>query len=176
MKTIQYEEFVDTYQPIKNHLVDYAPYEECMYETYGEEVEYVVDIANSDKRQTVWTIINGENEKTWIIPGYHYFDRIGYLITTIPWESEDIQVNDNEMCTVEEAIDYCIAFAKDNFKFILDRYNVNIYFQNNLDSTFNGEMTIGHAKYTAISYYKDVLEKESDNFDDEIHDYYSQLK
>jgi len=79
------------------------------------------------------------------------------------------------MCTIEKAIDYCINFAKEHLKINLDRYNVNIYFQNNLDSTFNNEMSIGRAKYIAIGYYKEVLDKEYEVWD-EIDNYYSQLK
>jgi len=44
MKTINIDEFIETYKPIKNHIIQDAPYDGCMFETYGEEVEYVCDL------------------------------------------------------------------------------------------------------------------------------------
>ena len=174
MKTITWDDFVEQYKPEINK--EDAPYDGFMYETYGEDIEYVVNIANSDKKQHVWTIVDCEDEETWVFPGYHYVNRSGYIITTIPWESEDIQVNDNEMCTVEEAIDYCISFGEEQFKVGFDKNDVTLHFNGNLDPTFDGEMTIGHAKYTAIGYYEDALELDTDDMYDNIHDNYSQLK
>lgn len=40
---------------------------------------------------------------------------------------------------------------------------------------YNGKITIGKAKYTAMSYYEDRLEKNIEEFENLIHDYYSQL-
>ena len=97
------------------------------------------------------------------------------LLCEIPWESEDIQVNDNEMCTVEEAIDYCMDFREETFKIAFDKNDVTLHFNENLDSTFDGEMTTGRAKYIAIDYFEDRLEKDMGEFEDEIHNYYSQL-
>ena len=51
----------------------------------------------------------------------------------------------------------------------------SLHFNENLDLTFDGEMTIGRAKYTAMSYYEDRLEKDIAEFEDELHAYYSQL-
>ena len=104
IKTIDWEEFVDNYGLIKNHIDDDASYNGCMFETYGKELEYIVNLSNNEEsKKFVWTIVDGENEETWIIPGYHYVNRYGYLITEKPWENEDIQVNDNEMISNIEA-------------------------------------------------------------------------
>ena len=37
-------------------------------------------------------------------------------------------------------------------------------------------MTIGRAKYIAMDYFEDRLEEDIDKFEDELHNYYSQLK
>jgi hypothetical protein len=146
-----------------------------MYETYGEQVQHVVDIANSDKKQCVWTLIVCNDEESWIVPGYFLCNRVGYFITEIFWEDENIQINDNEMCTIEEAVEYCMSFGEEYFKMGLDKTDVIEHFKENLDFTFDREMTIDRAKYTAIAYYEDRLSRELDDFD-EIHNYYSQLK
>ena len=171
MKTIDYGQFEETYKPIMNPFVQDSSYNGCMFETYGVELAHVREQDNKN----IWTIINGENETQWLIPGYSIVDRIGYLICDTPWESEDIQVNDNEMCTVEEAIDYCMDFGEETFKIAFDKNDVTLHFNENLDSTFDGEMTTGRAKYIAIDYFEDRLEKDMGEFEDEIHNYYSQL-
>jgi hypothetical protein len=171
MKTITFENFEETYKPIKNPFVQDSSYDGCMFETYGVELAHVKEQDNKN----IWTIINCENEESWIIPGFHFVNCFGYFITEIPWESEDIQVNDNEMCTIEEAIDYCMDFGEETFKIAFDKNDVTLHFNENLDSTFDGEMTTGRAKYIAIDYFEDRLEKDMGEFEDEIHNYYSQL-
>ena len=173
MKTINFDDWFEKYIPQKNPFVQDSPYDGCMFETYGEEVEYVKSSEFSDTQ--IWTIINCENEEMWIIPGYHFVNCFGYFITEIPWESEDIQVNDNEMCTVEEAINHCISFGEETFKIAFDKNDVALHFNENLDPTFNGEMTTGRAKYIATDYFEDRLEKDMEEFEDEIHNYYLQL-
>ena len=169
--TITYEIFEETYKPIKNPFVQDSSYDGYMFETYGVELAHVREQDNKN----IWTIINCDNEEQYIVPGYAIVNRIGYLLCNIPWESEDIQVNDNEMCTIEEAIDYCISFGKIQFNIGFDKNDVTLHFNENLDSTFDGEMTTGRAKYIAIDYFEDRLEKDMGEFEDEIHNYYSQL-
>lgn len=176
MKTITFEIFKEIYKPINNPFVQDSSYDGCMFETYGEEVKYVCDLINNEQKLNhVWTILDTGFEETWIFPGYFLCDRIGYLITEKPWKDENIQVNDNEMCTVEEAIDYCISFGEMQFNVGFNKYDVGQYFNENLDPTFNGEMTTGRAKYIAMDYFEDRLEKDMEEFEDEIHNYYSQL-
>lgn len=85
MKTISYEEFVKTYKPVQNPFIK-APFNGCMFETYGKEHAYV-RIVNKDY---VWTLIDAEG--LWIIPGYRFVDRLGYFITDVRWENEDVEV------------------------------------------------------------------------------------
>lgn len=171
--TITYEKFVETYKPIKNHIIQDAPYNGCMFETYGNQLKYIKESGHTDKH--VWTLLECENEEFWIVPGYHIINRLGYFITEIPWESENIQVNDNEMCTIEEAINHCISFGEMQFNVGFNKYDVGQYFNENLDPTFEEEMSIGRAKYIAMDYFEDRLEKDIDEFEDELHNYYSQL-
>ena len=176
-KYLVWEEFEQKYKPIKNHIQKDASYDGCMFETYGEEVKYVCDLINNEQKLNhVWTILDTGFEETWIFPGYFLCDRIGYLITEKPWKDDNIQVNDNEMCTIEEAINHCISFGEMQFNVGFDKNDVSQHFNENLDPTFEGEMTIGRAKYIAIDYFEDRLEKNIDEFENELHNYYSQLK
>jgi hypothetical protein len=54
-----------------------------MFETYGEEVEFV----QSQDPRYVWTNVQGDMSDL-IVAGYHYVNRLSYYITEIPWEDE----------------------------------------------------------------------------------------
>lgn len=94
------EEFWDVYKPKKNHLCKDASFNGCMFETFGEEVKYVVDIAcDPEKTKTVWTIMHGDNDSMFYSAGYHLVNRIGYFITEKEWETDQEEVeisNDTE--------------------------------------------------------------------------------
>jgi len=85
---ISFDEWEKKFEPIENHLSDNAGLGGLLFETYGDEVLYAVGVANkvaeagdNDKPTLhVWTYIDGD-DGTYIIDGYHYVNRIGYLIT-----------------------------------------------------------------------------------------------
>jgi hypothetical protein len=77
-----WDEWEKKFKPIQNHFYPDQP-ETTMFETYGEEVEFV---ANYDNRY-VWTYLVGD-ESVLVCAGYHYVNRIGYYITEVPWEDE----------------------------------------------------------------------------------------
>lgn len=87
MKLLTYDSFIETYKPIKNKFVDDAPFDGCMFETYGDELE---ELKNHDI-QNIWTIVDSDVGLI-IIAGYHYVDRYGYFITEKQWEDENIEV------------------------------------------------------------------------------------
>lgn len=171
MKTITYDEFFEKYNPQLNHFTSSINEDIYTFETFGEELKYV----KKQNNQQIWTLVECENEEVWIIPGYHLINRLNYYITEKKWKSENIQVNDNEMCSVKDAIKHCIIFANKEFGIELNWNDVNKHFQKNLDFTFDNEMTTSRAKYTAIAYYEDSLNKEMKEFEDLIHDYYNNL-
>jgi hypothetical protein len=171
MITLNYDDWFEKYKPIKNTITKNSSYGGTMFETFGDDLDFIKSQLNNQ----IWTLLSVEDEEFWIIPGFHWVNRMGCFVTEIPWELKNIQVNDNEMCTIEEAIEHCIVFASKEFGIELNWNDVNKHFQKNLDITFNNEMTIGRAKYTAIAYYEDSLNKEMKEFEDKIHDYYSQL-
>ena len=95
MKT--YDEFVDAFKPELNQILlkkefpphysetDIAPFGGCMYETYGEEVQYVV----KQNIRKIWTIVTGVDESMYLLNGFWQFDRMGYLITENEWSEGD---------------------------------------------------------------------------------------
>jgi hypothetical protein len=62
----------------------------CLFETYGQELAF---IRRQDLR-TVWTLVDGDDGELYVLSGFHYVNRIGYLVSTVPVPDEtDIQVH-----------------------------------------------------------------------------------
>lgn len=62
---------------VKNHLDDNASLDGVMFETYGEELQHVLE-QNEDQ---VWTYAEDDNGDLCIMSGFHVVNRIGYLIS-----------------------------------------------------------------------------------------------
>lgn len=90
-KEMTYDDFLEKYTPIKNHICKTAPLDGCMFETIREEYEFV---KNQDPKN-VWTLIDCDG---WygIAAGFHFINRLGYVITEEPWESveEEFTISD----------------------------------------------------------------------------------
>lgn len=89
--TLQMEQELDAwigkYLPIQNHLVTDANWNGTMFETYGNEYDYVA----AQPEQNVWTWVDGDTG-TWIVNGLHHVNRIGYFITEQPCETENMEI------------------------------------------------------------------------------------
>ena len=93
MTKLTEDQFDERFHMIKNHLKEDAPFDGCMFETYGLELEHVVRCLKSTKRQ-VWTIIEGDsNDNLYYVSGLHIVNRLGFFLTeeSVP-EGEEIEV------------------------------------------------------------------------------------
>ena len=82
MEILGHSAWTEKYKPIPNKFSKYP--NEMMYETYGEEVEYIQSL---DPRY-VWTNVQGD-ECDLIVAGYAYVNRLAYYVTEVPWENEE---------------------------------------------------------------------------------------
>jgi hypothetical protein len=87
------DEFDNQYPLLTNHLNPSASwvYGEgpgCLFETYGEELEFV----RQQDLATVWTLVDGDDCDQYLVSGFHFVNRIGYLISTVP-VPEDIDIH-----------------------------------------------------------------------------------
>jgi hypothetical protein len=88
------DEFDEQYPLLTNHLNRNASWafgdgNGCLFETYGEELAFV----REQDPQTIWTFVDGDDGDCYVISGYHFVNRIGYLISTVPVpEGMDIEV------------------------------------------------------------------------------------
>jgi hypothetical protein len=76
-----WDTWAEKYRPIKNTI---KPTNELMFETYGEEVEFV----QAQDPRYVWTSVQGDMSDL-IVAGYAYVNRLSYYITEVPWEDEN---------------------------------------------------------------------------------------
>jgi hypothetical protein len=79
------EEWEATFKPINNHLDENASFqnedgEGIMFETYGEEIDFV----KSQPVANIWTYTSGESNTSWINNGWGFINRLGYFITELP--------------------------------------------------------------------------------------------
>lgn len=88
-------EFWEKYKPIKNNIDNNASFDGYMFETFGKELEAVRSawLLNPLK---VWTITDSEDFDHGVVvsAGYHWVNRLGYFITEVPAENEDLQWSD----------------------------------------------------------------------------------
>ena len=81
MEILGWDAWAEKYKPIKNK---FSKHDEVMFETYGEEVEFV----QAQDPKYVWTNVQGDMSDL-IVAGYAYVNRLCYYVTEIPWENED---------------------------------------------------------------------------------------
>jgi hypothetical protein len=90
MTIITFEQFEEKYKPVQNHLDENANHDGMIYETFGEELEYIKNIYENGNKFTIWTYID-DGEISWYESGFHLCNRLGYIITEIPFnEGENI--------------------------------------------------------------------------------------
>ena len=105
MKTNE-DTFEDIFKPQINHFErakadlsikdeDVCGFNGWIYETYGEEIEYVLSLAKTTKR--VWTVVEGEDNTLFYSPGFHYVNRLGFFVCEKEYEEnqKDIQLDIN---------------------------------------------------------------------------------
>jgi hypothetical protein len=89
--TLTEAQFEDNFILQKNHLDDNASFDGYLYETFSEEMEYVLEMV---KENRVITVIeydtDDESEDSemnlYYVTGYHIVNRLGFLILDKPYE------------------------------------------------------------------------------------------
>jgi hypothetical protein len=87
------EEWFETFKPIPNHLDDNASFNDgeqgYMFETYGEELDFI----KAQEPNRIWTYCDNDISGTSIFQGMRIVNRIGYFVTTVPFDgSKDYQI------------------------------------------------------------------------------------
>lgn len=114
-KEMTWSEWEEKYKPIPNPFKDYQ--DQLMFETYGEEYEFVKTKIDS---QQVWTYVDGDMSSL-IMAGFGIVNRIGYYVTEIPWEDsmdyvllsveEECECYDEETCEGKPDCELCEGYG-----------------------------------------------------------------
>lgn len=110
MSIIKEEDFDELYKPIQNHIDPNASWSGTLFETYGEEEAYVREQAQKNPKK-VWTLLDGDDDM-YIVAGFHFVNRVGYIITENEWETGEEECpqempKDDEDETDEEYCSQC---------------------------------------------------------------------
>ena len=84
-KQLTDDDFLERYNCIKNHLDPDAGFDGYEFGTNGLELEFVRDHDDN----YVFTIIDNNDGWYGIVAGYHWINRMGYLISSNPWTDEN---------------------------------------------------------------------------------------
>ena len=57
-----------------------------VFETYGDDIAFV----GTQNNRHVWTLLDDDNGVPTIVAGYHFVNRIGYIITIKTWVDENL--------------------------------------------------------------------------------------
>jgi len=92
MANMHWDEFVERFRPEANFIANNGS---DLFETYGPELAYVRAI-NGMNPGRVWTMVDGDDGQIVITSGYHFVNRIAYIITEVPCpDGEFIEVLDD---------------------------------------------------------------------------------
>ena len=95
------EEWEATYKPIPNNIDPNASFQNedgigIMFETYGDEVEFV----KKAHPNHIWMYGSGDDGGTYIWNGWGFVNRLGYFITEVPFPQDvtiQIQVGEPDL-------------------------------------------------------------------------------
>lgn len=87
------EGWFNTFKPIPNHIDPDASFSDgdqgYMFETYGAELDFI----KAQEPNRIWTYCDGDDNGTYIFQGMRIVNRIGYFVTTVPFDgSKDYQI------------------------------------------------------------------------------------
>ncbi len=80
------EEWFNTYKPIKNHIALNSSFDGHMFETYGDEVEFI----KTQDPDRIWMLGDGDDGGMYIWSGWGFVNRIGYFVTEVPFPDNTI--------------------------------------------------------------------------------------
>lgn len=76
--------WIKKYKPVHNPFS--ADKKNILFETYDKDLDFV----RKQDVKHIWTLI--DDEDLLIIPGYHFVNRLNYLVTEKKWKDENIAI------------------------------------------------------------------------------------
>jgi len=72
--------FWDKFKPVRNHIVENRSWDGHMFETFGEELEWV----RTQPADRIWTWLDCDDVQV-VNSGYSFVNRIGYFVSEVPF-------------------------------------------------------------------------------------------
>lgn len=112
-----FEQAHEKFHFITNHIDTNASFDGLMFETYGEEVEFV----KAQPENHVWMYGDGDDGGSYVWSGWGFVNRIGYFISELPFpENTTIQIQVSEPWFYCEN---CSAELEDPNNIIRDKFD-----------------------------------------------------
>lgn len=158
---MKYEEFEILFKPINNDINIDAPFGGFMFETYGKELEKVLE----QKIEHIWTIVSDDFDDLYLVSGYHLVNRMGYILCEVPFD-RDYEILLEDYIDIFETVDNLqeitddlgIKFDKEKFYSLIQNqpltknmfiYYIESYFENeeNLEKIVEEFESMGKTSY-----------------------------
>jgi hypothetical protein len=117
-KEMTMEEWEATYKPIPNNIDTNASFDGLMFETYGDEYEFV----KSANPLCIWTYGDGDDGGSYIWNGFHLINRLGYFITEVPAPDEEECIIQIKVSSYWYYCEGCGAEIEDDGQLINDKF------------------------------------------------------
>jgi len=75
------------YTPVENPRGDlgWGFDDKChLFDTFGSDLDFV----KKQKSDHVWTLVDGDDGTPMLVAGFHFVNRVGYVVTKEPWTDE----------------------------------------------------------------------------------------
>jgi hypothetical protein len=83
---MRYATWQKRFQPVPNAFSKNPGCDGSLFETGGRGHAHVLEV-HKEKPDCVWTMVEGDNGRWYIVDGYHVVNRVGYLVTDAPCTS-----------------------------------------------------------------------------------------
>ena len=85
---MEYEEWIDMYKPIKNHLNENTSLDGFLFMHYGSEWDFVSGYSSNQIWSLIITDLDNDTVSWDILNGVRIVNREGYLVTKVPYVEE----------------------------------------------------------------------------------------
>ena len=88
--TMTWDDWEKKYVPMLNTITDRTEFNGWLFETYDDDLKYILEYGNNKNyRNHIWTLLTDDNGDLCISNGYHLVNRMGYFITSHPYDAGD---------------------------------------------------------------------------------------
>lgn len=81
---ITLEQFLQDYTVVKNEIAPNDGFFGGMFDLSDEELQHLKRVYNENPKK-IWTIIDGGGSDLYLVSGFWFINRLGYVITNEEW-------------------------------------------------------------------------------------------